>query len=480
MIKEFMIFCSGADSDLLKECPKYESNKYASIGAAVFFTGLFAFISGAYALYRVFYRGGGYGPVIAAILIGLVWAFMIFNLDRYIVSSMRKTDSKRKELLTALPRILIAIMISFVIAKPLEVRIFQDRIAAQISDNELTKRESDKVRITDISDIDNAGKNKKENDDIITNIKKELAGDPNTPEFKQAMNELNEASSEKDKVYRQTWKKLDAARTNINFVKKDEKFKTFYYKDGIEIEENKVVDLSADAKKLLAGYEAEVREVNSKRSTVKKKLNRKSKRVKDLRAQHQKTKEEELATANVRDTVLSNYLSNAELVRKDLTTRTNTATDIAFTNTFITQVEALGDLTAWKSDIVDENGVVLEEAESNSMFWMNIAIIILFILIETAPVVVKLLSKKGIYEDKVIELEQVSENNTETKVKLNIANNKDILQIDSNSNKILMDRITSAQIEIAERIIQKWKFNEFDKLKTTDENSINKVNTPKI
>ena len=54
MLQRFFIFCSGADSDILDTCSKGEQNKYAGIGATVFFTAVMAFIASGYALYTVF------------------------------------------------------------------------------------------------------------------------------------------------------------------------------------------------------------------------------------------------------------------------------------------------------------------------------------------------------------------------------------------------------------------------------------------
>jgi hypothetical protein len=120
-ISRFFWLCSGADRDLLEKCPT-EKEKYAGIGATVFFTGVFAAASAAYALYTVF---DSWWVAVAA---GLVWGLMIFNLDRYIVSSMRKAGSFRTELLLALPRLVLAVLISLVIAKPLELKIFSKEI----------------------------------------------------------------------------------------------------------------------------------------------------------------------------------------------------------------------------------------------------------------------------------------------------------------------------------------------------------------
>ena len=54
MLKQFFILCSGSDTDILDHCSKGEQNKYAGIGATVFFTAVMAFIAGSYALYIVF------------------------------------------------------------------------------------------------------------------------------------------------------------------------------------------------------------------------------------------------------------------------------------------------------------------------------------------------------------------------------------------------------------------------------------------
>jgi len=122
MLKNFFWMCSGADPDLLNESPKSEQIKYAGIGGTVFFTALMAFISGSYALYTVF------DNVVAAIAFGMVWGLLIFNLDRFIVSTIKKRDSIWKELLQASPRIVLAVIIAIVISKPLEMKIFEKEI----------------------------------------------------------------------------------------------------------------------------------------------------------------------------------------------------------------------------------------------------------------------------------------------------------------------------------------------------------------
>ena len=54
MIKKFFWMCSGADTDLLKNCSKAEQYKFVGIGGTVFFTAVMAFIAASYALHTVF------------------------------------------------------------------------------------------------------------------------------------------------------------------------------------------------------------------------------------------------------------------------------------------------------------------------------------------------------------------------------------------------------------------------------------------
>ena len=124
-IKQFFWVCAGAHIPFLEES-KVESSKYEGIGATIFFTGLFAAIAASYALFTVF------DNIWIAALFGLVWGALIFNLDRYIVSSMRKEGNPQREFRTALPRIILAVIISLVIAKPLEMKIFEKEIQSEL------------------------------------------------------------------------------------------------------------------------------------------------------------------------------------------------------------------------------------------------------------------------------------------------------------------------------------------------------------
>ncbi|MEO5788696.1 MAG: DUF4407 domain-containing protein [Gelidibacter sp.] len=141
MLKKFFILCSGSDTDILEQCSNGEQNKYAGIGATVFFTAVMATIAASYALFTVF------DNAFIAISFGLIWGLLIFNLDRFIVSTIKKRNSFINELIQATPRIILAVIIAIVISKPLELKIFEKEINQVLLEqkNDLTLANKDQI-----------------------------------------------------------------------------------------------------------------------------------------------------------------------------------------------------------------------------------------------------------------------------------------------------------------------------------------------
>jgi hypothetical protein len=115
-------FAAGVSKDIMAECPESEKIKYVGIGASVYFTTLMAGLSAYFAFQLIFQH------IFISVLLSLLWAGLIFNLDRFLVSSFRKKGNSVQEFLQALPRILMSIFIALVISKPLELKLFQSEI----------------------------------------------------------------------------------------------------------------------------------------------------------------------------------------------------------------------------------------------------------------------------------------------------------------------------------------------------------------
>jgi len=142
-----LYFSAGIDKQLLKYCTNYDRVKAQGIGGIVLATATLAFFSGSYAFYIVFNPKNG-GPLSAAeasvdlpyvflsIFFGIVWASVIYNLDRFIVSTGGHGDGTDKitwgEFGKAIPRLLMACVIGLVLSKPLEIKIMESELNAAI------------------------------------------------------------------------------------------------------------------------------------------------------------------------------------------------------------------------------------------------------------------------------------------------------------------------------------------------------------
>ncbi len=138
-------WCAGADEYFLMKSPKQDRVKYAGIGGIVLATGLLAAVSGGFAFYTIFKTKGdandaagiSLGLGIGIVLFMIVWGTIIFNLDRFIISSTGKGDGTDsitwKEMGQAIPRIIIAIVLGFAISAPLEIKILESEINSELS-----------------------------------------------------------------------------------------------------------------------------------------------------------------------------------------------------------------------------------------------------------------------------------------------------------------------------------------------------------
>ncbi len=144
LVNEFLWLCAGANRKVLRQCPT-EHAKYAGIGGTILFTAVLASLSGGYAIYKVFadevYNEAAMAydtdihAMYIAIVFGVIWGLMIFNLDRFMVNTMFSDGTHKitkDEWIGARPRLVLAIFIGVVISTPIELRLFKDKIQAQI------------------------------------------------------------------------------------------------------------------------------------------------------------------------------------------------------------------------------------------------------------------------------------------------------------------------------------------------------------
>lgn len=124
--QKFLLLCSGGNIHILRKTPS-EWNKFAGIGGIVLFTAVFATLSAGYAMFTVF------DDIWISVGFAVLWGLMIFNLDRYIVSSIKKTGTWWNQILMAIPRLILAAFLGIIISKPLELKIFEKEVNKQLN-----------------------------------------------------------------------------------------------------------------------------------------------------------------------------------------------------------------------------------------------------------------------------------------------------------------------------------------------------------
>jgi hypothetical protein len=158
-IMKFLWKCGGADAQILQYAPYSDHIKNAGIGGVVLATSVMATIAMGFAMHVIF--GGSSGNWGITIPVALIWGLIIFNLDRFIVSTVKGDGTEKitgSEWISMLPRLIMAIIIGLTISAPLETQIFQQEIKREwgLSMDQLAlskKYEIEQIEITHNSEI---------------------------------------------------------------------------------------------------------------------------------------------------------------------------------------------------------------------------------------------------------------------------------------------------------------------------------------
>lgn len=437
----FLVSCSGANKEIIKQCPT-EYTKYTGIGATILLTALMAMVSGGYAIYFVF------NSILVSIIFGIFWGIIIFNLDRYIVSSIKKTGVFKEEFLFALPRLFIALVLAVSISKPLELRLFENRIAKQMDKN--NKEYVDNYDDGFKGDIQKLNDQQKALDDEL--IKKKQDVFSKDPQYSKLKEKKSPLESRKESIN-------GTIASNRSIISRNY-YQKYFQKENGETYSRNLPNQTALNKM------AENRTLNSELANINSELT-------DLNTQITKRETElgetirniETETQSAKNSIAEQVTSKKAGYEKNK----NNAINVAINSTdLLSRLEALGNLKTF----------------GNPVWWASLVITLLFILLETAPVTVKLLSKRGPYDEILdrVEYENFIEqkkiisdlNDTiNTTIKISTEKNANKLNAELKANEELLNSISSAQAEIAKLAVEQWKQDELEKIKNGKNNIVN-------
>lgn len=393
-LKRFFFACAGAYLRILELTPS-EHAKYVGIGATILLTGCLAFISGSFAIYTLIPNAA------VAIPAGILWGALIFNLDRYIVSSIRKEGRFWNELGMAAPRLILAILISLVITKPIEVELFNNQINSELFSYVADLEEEATKTLDHKLGLDSIRRKITHIDSLRLTYKERRSSRPNSYAYDEVSGAYQTAKHRFDSLnhlYGSRLKASEAARTEL-WAQHGRK-ETLTDNNGNTREKwtlpkeylGRNSSLTAAINRyrgLLAEAEGDLQSVEKERQSA--------------RQEFSSSVDEELFLLQSRRDELVAYKAEQEAIRKEeLPDAMEKARKYGVG--FPAKIQALERM----------------KERDSAIWWMSNMIMLLFIMLETSPVFVKLITKRGPYdyllsriehERKVESLRQISDLN---------------------------------------------------------------------
>lgn len=125
-LERVFFWLAGASSDNLDACPAWERRKYVAFGATVLVPSTFAIIACAYALSTLTDNVWVIGAV------SLVWAFIILTVDRALLATYRAYQNIFRKMSQFALRMVVAALMGVTISHPLTLLLFKDTITSVI------------------------------------------------------------------------------------------------------------------------------------------------------------------------------------------------------------------------------------------------------------------------------------------------------------------------------------------------------------
>ena len=143
-LERVFFWLSGAATDSLEMCPRWEQRKYVAFGATVLVPALFALMASAYAVSTLTDDWRVIAPV------AVIWSFIILTVDRALLATYRAYQSWTRKISQFALRVVVAALMGMTIAHPLALLLFRDTITSVIEDDR--QKEIEATRATALAE----------------------------------------------------------------------------------------------------------------------------------------------------------------------------------------------------------------------------------------------------------------------------------------------------------------------------------------
>lgn len=446
----FFWFLGAADEDILRRCSITEQDKQAGFGAAILLTALAAVLSGFFAFQLIFYNW------MIALPVALFWGMIIFNLDRFMVGTLKKDPNSNRlnEMLVASPRIVLAFLIAILISKPIEVKIMENQIDAKSAF--LVEKGRDSIASSRVQEL-NSEMSLREN---LAKQKSELEQKQNECSTAPGWSSLNTEYNNCMANYNQLARQRDEKRGKRIALSKDQRFIVYVRKD---INNDGVIGDDEFAPQLSDEGVDERNRLNAE-------INDLDRRMDQLGCTDKR---------NQRDKVCADYQKHLGEQIKENSTRIgqlDTSTQQRSADIKVLKANTEAQLRIASQDIFGKLSTLeaLKE-DDRAIQWASWLITLLFFILETAPLFVKILANRGEYDSRLMVAEQLvfdderavlSESATETEARIQSGqrNGAQLTEAEQAMNRATMEKVMRAQAQLTEQIVDAWVSSETEKL----------------
>lgn len=133
--RRVLVAASGSQPQLLAAAPT-DLNWHLGLGAAIILTGVMAAI----AMTTAIVTATGVSPIFA-FMFGLFWGTLIFNMDRWFVTTQRSDQNMRTRLSSLLLRLTLAFVIGYVVSEAMVLTIFSKEIGRQVAELSIERQD---------------------------------------------------------------------------------------------------------------------------------------------------------------------------------------------------------------------------------------------------------------------------------------------------------------------------------------------------
>lgn len=166
-LHDLLLWLSAVDRAVLARCPEGEEKRFVASGGAVLATAGMAFVAGTFTFAKFLHA-----PLLLAALLGLGFALLIMNLERYVQASLRRQSHWLLTLASAAPRIALSYFMGLVITIPLMLAIFATEVGKQVVEDRNAALSAARADLEDqFADIPRLRREKTELEQRIREIK---------------------------------------------------------------------------------------------------------------------------------------------------------------------------------------------------------------------------------------------------------------------------------------------------------------------